>query len=202
MSAACWQRCSGWSSALFMTSLVICSSLKAYWMSSTNSSAPSGTRSSCASAAQWKPPKGRDKLLGARQHAVDVIANSLNNRQPPSHHPQLPRTDLGRRAGIRASCAMASAAPSGRRACEAAEQLAWSGTLLDEAGASACKSCACHCWKTAQRPGAARRLPRGRHPPPAAGPGRLPACCASQATAGGRQAQTQPARKPAGRHAR
>ncbi|MBU1858898.1 MAG: DUF1631 domain-containing protein [Gammaproteobacteria bacterium] len=77
--------------------------------------------------------KGRDKLLGARQHAVEVIANSLINRQPPSiirNFLELTWADVLVFVLLRNG----ERSPEWLRACEAAEQLAWSGTLLDEAG--------------------------------------------------------------------
>ncbi|MBU0900345.1 MAG: DUF1631 domain-containing protein [Gammaproteobacteria bacterium] len=77
--------------------------------------------------------KGRDKLLGARQLAVEVIANSLNNRQPPSiirNFLELTWADVLVFVLLRNG----ERSPEWQRACEAAEQLAWSGTLLDEAG--------------------------------------------------------------------
>ncbi len=77
--------------------------------------------------------KGRDKLLGARQHAVEAIANSLNNRQPPTiirNFLELTWADVLVFVLLRNG----EQSPEWQRACEAAEQLAWSGTLLDEAG--------------------------------------------------------------------
>jgi hypothetical protein len=77
--------------------------------------------------------KGRDKLLGARQHAVEAIANCLNNRQPPSiirNFLELTWADVLVFVLLRNG----ERSPEWQRACEAAEQLAWSGTLLDEAG--------------------------------------------------------------------
>ncbi|WP_167142734.1 DUF1631 domain-containing protein [Pseudomonas sp. OTU750018] len=77
--------------------------------------------------------KGRDKLLGARQHAVEVIANSLNNRQPPTiirNFLELTWADVLVFVLLRNG----EQSPEWQRACEAAEQLAWSGTLLDDAG--------------------------------------------------------------------
>jgi hypothetical protein len=77
--------------------------------------------------------KGRDKLLGARQHAVEVIANSLSNRQPPTiirNFLELTWADVLVFVLLRNG----EQSPEWQRACEAAEQLAWSGTLLDEAG--------------------------------------------------------------------
>jgi len=76
--------------------------------------------------------KGRDKLLGARQHAVDVIANSLTNRQPPTiirNFLELTWADVLVFVLLRNG----DQSPEWQRASEAAEQLAWSGTLLDEA---------------------------------------------------------------------
>ncbi|PJE42786.1 MAG: DUF1631 domain-containing protein [Pseudomonas sp.] len=77
--------------------------------------------------------KGRDKLLGARQHAVEVIGNSLNNRQPPTiirNFLELTWADVLVFVLLRNG----EQSPEWQRACEAAEQLAWSGTLLDDAG--------------------------------------------------------------------
>ncbi|WP_339413892.1 DUF1631 domain-containing protein [Pseudomonas sp. EA_35y_Pfl2_R5] len=77
--------------------------------------------------------KGRDKLLGARQHAVEVISNSLNSRQPPTiirNFLELTWADVLVFVLLRNG----EPSPEWQRACEAAEQLAWSGTLLDEAG--------------------------------------------------------------------
>ena len=77
--------------------------------------------------------KGRDKLLGARQHAVEVISNSLNSRQPPTiirNFLELTWADVLVFVLLRNG----EQSPEWQRACEAAEQLAWSGTLLDEAG--------------------------------------------------------------------
>ena len=77
--------------------------------------------------------KGRDKLLGARQNAVEVIANSLSNRQPPSiirNFLELTWADVLVFVLLRNG----ERSPEWQSACEAAEQLAWSGTLLDEAG--------------------------------------------------------------------
>ena len=77
--------------------------------------------------------KGRDKLLGARQHAVEVIANSLHNRQPPTiirNFLELTWADVLVFVLLRNG----DQSPEWQRACDAAEQLAWSGTLLDEAG--------------------------------------------------------------------
>lgn len=77
--------------------------------------------------------KGREKLLGARQHAVEVIASSLNNRQPPPiirNFLELTWADVLVFVLLRNG----ERSPEWQRACEAAEQLAWSGTLLDDAG--------------------------------------------------------------------
>jgi hypothetical protein len=77
--------------------------------------------------------KGRDKLLGARQHAVEVIGNSLNNRQPPTiirNFLELTWADVLVFVLLRNG----EQSPEWQRACEAADQLAWSGTLLDDAG--------------------------------------------------------------------
>ncbi|MHA6492517.1 DUF1631 domain-containing protein [Pseudomonas borbori] len=77
--------------------------------------------------------KGRDKLLGARQLAVDVIANSLTNRELPS----IIRNFLELTwADVLVFVLLRHGEQSGewQRASEVAEQLAWSGTPLDEAG--------------------------------------------------------------------
>lgn len=77
--------------------------------------------------------KGRDKLLGARQQAVEVIANCLTNRQPPTiirNFLELTWTDVLVFVQLRGG----ERSPEWQRACDAAEQLAWSGTLLDEEG--------------------------------------------------------------------
>jgi hypothetical protein len=77
--------------------------------------------------------KGRDKLLGARQQAVEVIANCLANRQPPSiirNFLELTWADVLVFVHLRNG----ERSPEWQRACDAAEQLAWSGTLLDEDG--------------------------------------------------------------------
>ncbi|MDH1262332.1 DUF1631 domain-containing protein [Pseudomonas sp. GD03944] len=78
--------------------------------------------------------KGRDKLLGARQQAVDVITHCLQKRDLPA----IIRSFLEQtwtdvlvfvllRHGDRSD--------DWRRASDVAEQLAWSATPLDEAGA-------------------------------------------------------------------
>ena len=77
--------------------------------------------------------KGRDKLLGARQQAVDVIGNCLNGREPPAiirNFLELTWADVLVFVLLRNG----EQSPEWQRACEAAEQLAWSGGLLDETG--------------------------------------------------------------------
>ena len=77
--------------------------------------------------------KGRDKLLGARQQAIDVIARSLNGRQAPGiirNFLELTWTDVLVFALLRHG----ENSNEWQRACEVAEQLAWSGTPLDESG--------------------------------------------------------------------
>ncbi|HUE92902.1 DUF1631 domain-containing protein [Pseudomonas sp.] len=77
--------------------------------------------------------KGRDKLLGARQRALAVIAACLNNRALPSiihNFLELTWADALVFVWLRHG----EDSPEWRRACEVAEQLAWSGTPLDEAG--------------------------------------------------------------------
>jgi hypothetical protein len=77
--------------------------------------------------------KGRDKLLGARQRAVEVIANCLNDRDPPSiirNFLELTWTDVLVFVALRHD----KQSSEWQRTCEVAEQLAWSGTPLDEAG--------------------------------------------------------------------
>jgi len=77
--------------------------------------------------------KGRDKLLGARQQAVEAIEKCLHNRELPpllKNFLELTWTDVlvfillrgGERSG------------EWQKACDTAEQLAWSGTPLDENG--------------------------------------------------------------------
>ena len=77
--------------------------------------------------------KGRDKLLGARQQALEVIARCLKQRQTPGiirNFLELTWSDvlvfILLRHGENSS--------EWQRACEVAEQLAWSGTPLDENG--------------------------------------------------------------------
>lgn len=77
--------------------------------------------------------KGRDKLLGARQQALEVIAHCLKQRQTPGiirNFLELTWCDvlvfILLRHGENSS--------EWQRACEVAEQLAWSGTPLDESG--------------------------------------------------------------------
>lgn len=77
--------------------------------------------------------KGRDKLLGARQQAVEAIEKCLHGRDLPPlvrNFLELTWTDVlvfillrgGERSG------------EWQKACDTAEQLAWSGTPLDENG--------------------------------------------------------------------
>jgi hypothetical protein len=73
------------------------------------------------------------KLLGARQQAVEVVANCLNNREPPAiirNFLELTWADVLVFVLLRNG----ERSPEWQRACDAAEQLAWSGTLLDEDG--------------------------------------------------------------------
>lgn len=77
--------------------------------------------------------KGRDKLLGARQQALEVIARCLKQHQAPGiirNFLELTWSDvlvfILLRHGENSS--------EWQRACEVAEQLAWSGTPLDESG--------------------------------------------------------------------
>lgn len=77
--------------------------------------------------------KGRDKLLGARQLAVGVIQDVLRNRQLPSViHNFLELTWADVLVFVLLRHGERSA--EWQRAGEVAEQLAWSGTPLDEAG--------------------------------------------------------------------
>ncbi|MDO9320863.1 MAG: DUF1631 domain-containing protein [Pseudomonas sp.] len=77
--------------------------------------------------------KGRDKLLGARQLAVEVVAQALHERQPPAiirNFLELTWADVlvfvCLRHGERSA--------EWQRASEVAEQLAWSGTPQDANG--------------------------------------------------------------------
>ena len=77
--------------------------------------------------------KGRDKLLGARQRALAVIAACLHERSLPSiihNFLELTWADALVFVWLRHG----ENSHEWRRACEVAEQLAWSGTPLDEAG--------------------------------------------------------------------
>lgn len=77
--------------------------------------------------------KGRDKLLGARQMAVDVVAQALHDREPPAiirNFLELTWADVLVFVCLRHS----EHSPEWQRACEVAEQLAWSGTPQDAAG--------------------------------------------------------------------
>ncbi|UUY10420.1 DUF1631 domain-containing protein [Pseudomonas sp. J452] len=79
--------------------------------------------------------KGRDKLLGARQLAVDAINQALKGRELPAiirNFLELTWTDVLVFVLLRHS----ERSSEWQRACEVAEQLAWSGTVLDEAGRS------------------------------------------------------------------
>lgn len=77
--------------------------------------------------------KGRDKLLGARQQAVEAIAHCLNNRELPCiirDFLQLTWTDVLVFVLLRHG----DHSSEWQRSREVAEQIAWSGTPLDEAG--------------------------------------------------------------------
>jgi NTP pyrophosphatase (non-canonical NTP hydrolase) len=77
--------------------------------------------------------KGRDKLLDARQRALAVIAACLKNRALPNiihNFLELTWADALVFVWLRHG----DDSHEWRRACEVAEQLAWSGTPLDEAG--------------------------------------------------------------------
>jgi hypothetical protein len=77
--------------------------------------------------------KGRDKLLGARQRALDVIDHSLHERKPPAiiqNFLQQTWADVLVFTLLRHG----DQSSEWQRTCEVAEQLAWSGTELDEAG--------------------------------------------------------------------
>jgi hypothetical protein len=77
--------------------------------------------------------KGRDKLLGARQQALEVIARSLNQRRPPGiirNFLELTWADVLVFTLLRHG----ESSSEWQRTCEVAEQLAWSGTPLDENG--------------------------------------------------------------------
>ncbi|MBB1520263.1 DUF1631 domain-containing protein [Aquipseudomonas guryensis] len=79
--------------------------------------------------------KGRDKLLGARQLAVDAINQALKGRELPAiirNFLELTWTDVLVFVLLRHS----ERSSEWQRACEVAEQLAWSGTVLDDAGRS------------------------------------------------------------------
>ncbi|MBT8766326.1 DUF1631 domain-containing protein [Metapseudomonas boanensis] len=77
--------------------------------------------------------KGRDKLLGARQQAVDAISNALEGRELPGAMQRFLEQTWADvlvfvllRHGERSS--------EWQRSVEVAEQLAWSGTPLDQTG--------------------------------------------------------------------
>jgi hypothetical protein len=77
--------------------------------------------------------KGRDKLLGARQQAVDIIARALANRQPPPlirNFLELTWTD----ALVFVLLRHGERSAEWQRYSEVAEQLAWSSTPLNTAG--------------------------------------------------------------------
>ena len=77
--------------------------------------------------------KGRDKLLGARQLAIDVVATALNERTPPAiirNFLELTWADVLVFVLLRHG----ERSEEWRRASEVAEQLAWSGTPLDASG--------------------------------------------------------------------
>ncbi|WP_439859685.1 DUF1631 domain-containing protein [Pseudomonas sp. MBLB4136] len=77
--------------------------------------------------------KGRDKLLGARQRALDVIDRSLHEREPPAiiqNFLQQTWADVLVFTLLRHG----DQSSEWQRTCEVAEQLAWSGTELDDAG--------------------------------------------------------------------
>jgi hypothetical protein len=77
--------------------------------------------------------KGRDKLLGARQLAVEVVAQALHEREPPAiirNFLELTWADVLVFVFLRHG----ERSPEWLRASEVAEQLAWSGTPQDAAG--------------------------------------------------------------------
>ena len=77
--------------------------------------------------------KGRDKLLGARQLAIDVVATALNERTPPAiirNFLELTWADVLVFVLLRHG----ERSEEWQRASEVAEQLAWSGTPLDASG--------------------------------------------------------------------
>lgn len=77
--------------------------------------------------------KGRDKLLGARQLAADVISQALANREPPAiirNFLELTWIDVLVFALLRHG----QRSEEWRRTGEVAEELAWSGTTLDANG--------------------------------------------------------------------
>jgi hypothetical protein len=77
--------------------------------------------------------KGRDKLLGARQLAVEVVAQALHDREPPAiirNFLELTWADVLVFVFLRHG----ERSPEWQRASEVAEQLAWSGMPQDSAG--------------------------------------------------------------------
>ncbi|HSC83772.1 MAG TPA: DUF1631 domain-containing protein [Pseudomonas sp.] len=77
--------------------------------------------------------KGRDKLLGARQQAVEVISKAVQHRELPSvirNFLELTWADVLVFVLLRHG----ERSPEWQRSGEVAEQLAWSGTVLDADG--------------------------------------------------------------------
>jgi hypothetical protein len=76
--------------------------------------------------------KGRDKLLSARQQAAELINRTLTSHPPP----ELIRTFLQKNwADVLVFVQLRHGqGPEWQRAAEVAEQLAWSGTALDQTG--------------------------------------------------------------------
>ena len=77
--------------------------------------------------------KGRDRLLGARDIALAEIKKCIENRQLPNvlhNFLELTWTDVLVFIWLRSG----ENSPEWKRACEVAEELAWSGERLDEAG--------------------------------------------------------------------
>ncbi|MBA1275509.1 DUF1631 domain-containing protein [Stutzerimonas azotifigens] len=78
--------------------------------------------------------KGRERLLAARQQAVEAIARALDGKVVPSiisDFLQQTWTDVL----VFVSLRHGDQSPQWQRACEVAQELAWSGTPLDEEGA-------------------------------------------------------------------
>jgi len=77
--------------------------------------------------------KGRDRLLAARQQAVETTARALDGKTVPlaiSTFLQQTWTDVL----VFVSLRHGDQSPQWQRACEVAQELAWSGTPLDEEG--------------------------------------------------------------------